>query len=101
MSKPWSGDPARTSAEQLLAADLVRCAIGDIGAMSRVYDATSAKVYQLAFVAAGDADLAMDLACDAYVDVWRRAPEFDPATSNAMSWILIVAYRRALAAQAH
>ena len=92
---------SRTSAEQLLAADLVRCAAGDSCAMARVYDATSSKVYRLAVVTAGDADLAVDLACDAYVEVWRRAPSYDPAISSAMTWILVVAYRWALAARAH
>ncbi|MEO5853152.1 MAG: sigma factor [Nocardioides sp.] len=91
----------RTTAEELLAADLVRCAAGDISAMARVYDATSTRVFRLAVVTAGDADLAMDLACDAYLEVWRRSPSYDPASSSAMTWILVVAYRWALAVRAH
>ncbi len=69
---------------------------GDANAFEAVYKATMAQVYRLAERVVRDPSMAEDVAQEALVEAWRKAPEFDPARGSAKAWILTIAHRRAI-----
>lgn len=80
------------------AADVLlrRVARGDEGAFAELYDLVSPRVYGLVLRVVRDRAQAEEVAQEAMVDVWRRAPSFDPARGSAGAWIMTLAHRRAV-----
>ena len=87
-----AGGPGRLDAEALLP----RVAYGDVAAFTDLYDALSASVYGLAHRVIRDQDLAEDVTHDAFLEVWRKAPNFDGTRGSAKSWVMRIAHRRAV-----
>lgn len=79
-----------------LNASLLAVAKADRTAFERVYNATVDRVISLASRIVGDIDLADDVASDVYLQVWRRAENFDPQRGSAIAWILTICRSRAL-----
>lgn len=96
------GDEALPDAE--LVAVLARVAAGDEGAFAELYDATSAAAFGLALQVTGDRTLAADAVNEAYLHIWRNAPDHAATRVPVTSWIMTLtrlsAVQRARAARA-
>jgi RNA polymerase sigma-70 factor (ECF subfamily) len=68
----------------------------DEAAFAALYEATVGRVYGLALRITRNAELAEEVAEDAFWQVWRQAPRFDPTRGTALSWILTMARSRSL-----
>lgn len=84
------------SPSQELSRLLVASADGDRAAFARLYEATSAKLYGVSLRILRRSDLAEEAVQDAYVRIWRRAADFDPARASAIAWMSAIARNRAL-----
>lgn len=60
---------------------------GDHAAFHRLYLATSPKMMAQALYILGRRDAAEDVLQEAFVKVWLRAKDFDPARGSAMAWL--------------
>lgn len=86
--------PVSRSAEL---AELLRLtAEGDRAAFARLYQATSAKLYGVALRILRRSDLADEAVQDAYLRIWRKASDFDPARASAIAWMAAIARNRSL-----
>jgi RNA polymerase sigma-70 factor (ECF subfamily) len=77
-------------------AELLRLtATRDRAAFSRLYRATSAKLYGVVsrILPSGEASEALQ---EAYVKIWERAGDFDSAKGSALAWMATIARNRAL-----
>lgn len=79
-----------------LNASLVAVAAEDRRAFDEVYAKTVDRVLNLATRIVGDADAADDVASDVYLQVWRKAADFDPERGSAIAWIMTICRSRAL-----
>ena len=85
-----------TDVSSALNASLVAVADQDRGAFETLYSATVDRVLNLATRIVGDADAADDVASDVYLQVWRKAADFDPERGSAIAWIMTICRSRAL-----
>ncbi len=69
---------------------------GDADAFERLYEGTCAKVYGVVLRILRRSDLAADVMEDAYLQIWRRAGEFDPTIQSPMAWMVAMARSRAI-----
>ena len=78
-----------------LAGLLRRVAAGDEAAFADLYRRSSAKLYGVVarILPGGDAPEALQ---EAYLRIWERAGEFDPARGSAIAWMATIARNRAL-----
>ena len=84
------------SGEAAELADLLkRVAARDAAAFSALYKRTSARLYGVVarILAGGEAAEALQ---EAYVRVWEKAGDFDPAKGSALAWMATIARNRAL-----
>lgn len=86
----------RKAAEQSLDDLLSRIAQGDEQAMSALYDQTSTHVYSLVLRILRDTGLAEEVTLDVYMQVWRKASEFNVTRSKAIVWLAVLARSRAI-----
>ena len=68
----------------------------DQAALNALFKAMSARVHSIAFRITGNLQLAEEVTEDAFFQVWRQAPRFDPERGTAKAWILTIARSRAL-----
>jgi RNA polymerase sigma-70 factor (ECF subfamily) len=86
-----------TSAARMQLEDLIRCAgLGDLQSFQELYDLTATRVLGLARAIVIDRSAAQDVTHDAYLEIWRRAPQYDAAASPAMPWIVTITHARAV-----
>ncbi|MGG5171791.1 ECF RNA polymerase sigma factor SigK [Pseudarthrobacter sp. J1738] len=77
--------------------ELIRLvALGDEAAFSELYDAVSARVYGLVRRVVRDPSQSQEVTQEVFLDVWTQAVRFDADRGKAMSWILVIAHRRAV-----
>jgi RNA polymerase sigma-70 factor (ECF subfamily) len=88
------GSPA--SATDHLADLLHRAAVRDATAFSALYRATSSKLYGIVARILPRGDVAADVLQEAYVRIWEKAGEFDPARGSPLAWMATIARNRAL-----
>ncbi len=95
--------PPEYGREQRLIADearlqawIARVVARDERAMSELYEAMVGRVYALALRITRQVQAAEEVTGDAFWQVWRQAPRFDPARGTAISWILTITRSRAL-----
>ncbi len=69
---------------------------GDRISFERLYDAISDVVFGLARRVVLDADLAMEVAQEVMLEIWRTADRFDPARGSGMGWVAVMTRRRAI-----
>jgi RNA polymerase sigma-70 factor, ECF subfamily len=91
---PGRGSPA--SATDGLADLLGRAAARDVSAFSALYKATSAKLYGVVVRILPRGDAAADVLQEAYVRIWEKAGDFDPAKGSPIAWMATIARNRAL-----
>jgi len=75
---------------------LIRIAARDAAAFAALYRATSAKLYGVVARILTRGDVAADVLQEAYVRIWERAGDFDPAKGSALAWMATIARNRAL-----
>jgi RNA polymerase sigma-70 factor (ECF subfamily) len=78
--------PAAAALIELLTAT----AQGDRAAFSKLYAATSAKLYGTALRILRRRDLADDVVQEAYVRIWNHAARFDPARGSPITWMATI-----------
>lgn len=77
--------------------DLIRLvALGDEAAFEELYDAVAPRVYGLVRRVVRDQAQSEEVTQEIFVDVWAQASRFDADRGKAMSWILVIAHRRAV-----
>ena len=69
---------------------------GDADAFERLYAGTCAKVYGVVLRILRRSDLAAEVMEEAYLQIWRRAGEFDPTIQSPMAWMVAMARSRAI-----
>lgn len=69
---------------------------GDEESFSELYDRVSPPVYGLVRRVLRDPAQSQEVAQEVLVQVWSTAGRFDPDRARALSWILLLAHRRAI-----
>ena len=82
---------------QLLDRIAVQARPGDgEAALRELYDLTSSKLYGVALRVVGNRDWAEDVLQEAYLNVWRIAPNYRATLSPPMAWLGVIVRSRAL-----
>jgi RNA polymerase sigma-70 factor, ECF subfamily len=81
---------------QDLAALMARVAARDRAAFAALYQRTQAKLYGVVARIVSRRDLAGEILQEAYVRIWERAADFDPAKGSPIAWMATIARNRAL-----
>ena len=87
-------DPSETELTRLIA-DVAQ---GSCDALERLMSACMTRVYGLALRITRDADVAEQVAQDAFVQVWESAAQFDASAQSASAWVLATCRTCALGA---
>jgi RNA polymerase sigma-70 factor, ECF subfamily len=87
-------EPPRLSSD--LEALLRHVARGDGDAFAAVYDLTKTRVFGLVVRVLRDTGYSEETTQEIYLEVWRRASEYDSAKGSALAWLLTMAHRRAV-----
>lgn len=75
---------------------LLRVAAGDEAAFTSLYDVLAGPVLGLATRVLRNRAQAEEVAQEVLVEVWRKATHFAPEQSSALSWVMMIAHRRAV-----
>jgi RNA polymerase sigma-70 factor (ECF subfamily) len=68
----------------------------DEAALSKLYDATVARVHRLARTILGNSADADEIVGDTYLQAWQSAVRFDPGRGPVLGWLLMICRSRAL-----
>ena len=68
----------------------------DADAFAAFYDATRARVFGMVTRVLRDRGYSEETTQEVYLQVWRNAESYDPATGSALAWVLTLAHRRAV-----
>ena len=79
-----------------LAQLLARVAVRDRAAFATLYKLTQAKLYGVVARILVRSDLAGEALQEAYVRIWEKAGDFDPAKGSPIAWMATIARNRAL-----
>jgi RNA polymerase sigma-70 factor, ECF subfamily len=79
-----------------LAELLRRVAAGDRVAFAALYRQTQAKLYGVVARILVRSDIAGEVLQEAYVRIWQKAGDFDPARGSPIAWMATIARNRAL-----
>lgn len=93
--KPFN-PPASAASTPALNDLLSAAGSGSAEAFEGVYSALLNHVFRLALRVVRDPGMAEDIAQEALVEAWRKAPEFDPSKGTAKAWVLTITHRRAV-----
>ncbi len=75
---------------------LRRVARRDTDAFAAFYDSTRARVYGLVTRVLRDRGYSEETTQEVYLQVWRSADSYDPASGSALAWLMTLAHRRAV-----
>ncbi|MDF0586121.1 ECF RNA polymerase sigma factor SigK [Tsukamurella sp. 8F] len=75
---------------------LLRVASGDVGAFRELYDRTAHLVFGTALRVIGDRGYGEEITQEVYLEVWRKAADFDATRGSAEAWLVTIAHRRAV-----
>jgi RNA polymerase sigma-70 factor (ECF subfamily) len=95
MRLPWAREteePAPPTHEDLIR----RVAQGDEAAFEALYDAVAPQVFGLIRRVLRDAAQSEEVVQEVFIEVWQQATRFDADRGEAVSWILVIAHRRAV-----
>ncbi|MCC7281039.1 MAG: sigma-70 family RNA polymerase sigma factor [Acetobacteraceae bacterium] len=82
--------------EAELSAWIFQAGGGDQSALRRLYVAESARLFGIALTILRERSAAQDALQDAFVAIWQRARQFDPARGAARTWLAAIVRHRAL-----
>jgi RNA polymerase sigma-70 factor (ECF subfamily) len=69
---------------------------GDQRAFGVLYDRLSGPLFSLAVRMLGDASEAQDALQDVFLQIWRRAPSYDPDQSSVFGWAILMTRSRVI-----
>ena len=75
---------------------LARIARHDLAALEEFYEQTSGPIFSIAFRILGEAAEAEEVVQDVFVQIWEKAPAFDPALGSAFHWALSITRHRSI-----
>lgn len=75
---------------------LARIAGGDRPAFGRLYDLTSGRLFAVVRCVLKRPELAEDALQEAFMRVWRKASQYDPAQGRPMAWLAAIARNQAI-----
>jgi RNA polymerase sigma-70 factor (ECF subfamily) len=75
---------------------LARVARGDIGALRALYDEHAPRALAIATRVLRDQNEAEDIVQETFLELWRRAPQYDVRRGGAVSWVVTIARSRAI-----
>ncbi|KQO99322.1 RNA polymerase subunit sigma [Methylobacterium sp. Leaf92] len=75
---------------------LLACASGEKEALNRIYTSEAARMVGVARRFLPRAEIAEEVVHDAFVRIWQKAPDFDPARGSARTWIYTILRNHAL-----
>ncbi len=73
-----------------------RIAAGDEAAFVIAYDRHSSYLFGSLVRFLGDREVASEIVQDAFMALWRRAPQFDATAGSLLTWLLSIARHRAI-----
>jgi RNA polymerase sigma-70 factor (ECF subfamily) len=76
--------------DSIAAALIRRCAMGEPSALEALYQAQAPRLYGLAMRITHDPGLAADAVHDTFVQVWKRAANFNPELGEAGAWLAAI-----------
>lgn len=79
-----------------LANNLERVAQGDVASFVKVYHATAMKLFGIVVRILGKGELADEVLQEVYLQVWRRAADYNATRASAITWLATIARNRAL-----
>jgi len=79
-----------------IAALIPRVALGDRAAFTRLYDATSAKLFGTALRILKQRAEAEEAVQEIYLKIWQRAGQYQQSAYSPMSWLIAIARNHAL-----
>lgn len=89
-------DSALSDWGQSLRALLERVQTGDKGALEAFYDQTRQLVYSLALRILREEGAAEEVTIDVYLEVYRRAAEFDAGRGGVLAWLMTLTRSRSI-----
>jgi RNA polymerase sigma-70 factor, ECF subfamily len=90
------GDVASVASRPDLDALVRQMARGDESAFEQVYDQVSGTVYGMVRRVLRNPAQSEEVTQEVFVEVWRHATRFDGQKGSALTWILMLAHRRAV-----
>lgn len=84
------------AADDDLASLMLRVAARDRAAFATLYRQTNAKLFGVIARIITRRDIAGEILQEAYVRIWEKAADFDPAKGSPIAWMATVARNRAL-----
>lgn len=75
---------------------LRRVARQDVDAFAAFYDLTRARVFGLVARVLRDTGYSEETLQEIYLQVWRSADSYDPASGSPLAWLMTLAHRRAV-----
>jgi RNA polymerase sigma-70 factor (ECF subfamily) len=91
-----AGSPPADDGAPELATLLSASARGNEQAFAALYDRTSSRVYGMVLRVVRDPAQAAEVTQDVYLQIWREAARFDAERGSVISWLLMIAHRRAV-----
>ncbi len=92
-----STEPADYAAQARVQADcLAAMARGDQAALAGLYDSLSRPLYSLAFRVTNDATESQDIIQDVFLQLWRKASDYNTSRGTVFSWAATLTRNRAI-----
>jgi RNA polymerase sigma-70 factor (ECF subfamily) len=89
--------PPATAAERARDRELLaRVAAGDVAALRILYDEHAPRAMAIATRVLRSLQDAEDVVQETFLDLWRRAGQFDPHRGGAVAWVVTIARSRAI-----
>lgn len=82
--------------DQVLNGLIAKAAQGDEDALGALYDRTSPQVYGLALRILDDPAMAEEVTLDVFMQVWKKASQFDQSRGKAIVWLAVLTRSRAI-----
>ena len=73
-----------------------RMAAGDQEALKELYERYGRLVFGMAYRVTSDHGLAEECTQDVFVNLWRRASEYDPGRAKVTTWLFVITRNRAI-----